>query len=116
MHPTSPQTLKVLEQHELLILKGMLSQTALKPLLPFEGGQSSSIQAGILYALSDYLELVDWTGRIIRKDKRGFIDTEVHPILKRLDISPDRWQINTTQFEAIHARRFNRIAPRFDTG
>ncbi|MDH3762928.1 MAG: transposase [Gammaproteobacteria bacterium] len=91
-------------------------QTALKPLLPREGGESSGLQAGIPYALSDYLELVDWTGRIIRKDKRGFIDTDLPPILKRLDISPDRWHINTTQFEVIHARRFNRITPRFDTG
>jgi REP element-mobilizing transposase RayT len=91
-------------------------QAALKPLLPFEGGESSSFQAGIPYALPDYLELVDWTGRIIRKDKRGFIDTELPPILKRLDISPDQWQINTTQFEAIHARRFNRITACLDTG
>ena len=91
-------------------------QTALKPLLSFEGGESSGLQTGIPYALSDYLELVDWTGRIIRKDKRGFIDTELPPILNRLQISPEQWQINTSQFEAIHARRFNRITPRFDTG
>jgi hypothetical protein len=73
-------------------------------------------QTGILFTFQDYLELVDWTGRIIRKDKRGFIDTALPPILNRLQITQEQWHLNTTQFEAIHIKRFNRAIPNFDTG
>jgi REP element-mobilizing transposase RayT len=90
--------------------------TPLKPLLPFEGGQRDEEQKGILFDFKEYLQLVDWTGRIIRSDKRGYIDEELPPILTRLQITLDRWCANTTQFEAIHARRFNRSATQLDTG
>ena len=94
----------------------------LKPLLRFEGGVVDEAQTGILFGYQDYqdyqdyLELVDWSGRIIRDDKRGFIDKTLPPILTRLDITPERWRINVTQFEFIHARRFNRLKPSIDTG
>ena len=45
----------------------------------------------ICFKLEDYFELVDWTGRIIRADKRGAIDASVPPVLQRLMISPDKW-------------------------
>ena len=91
-------------------------KSALKPLLHFEIGLLEKAQTGILFAFQDYLELVDWTGRIIRNDKRGFIDNELPPILPRLKIPSEQWHINATQFEALHARRFNRITPNIDTG
>ena len=40
----------------------------------------------------DYLELIDWSGRIVRADKRGAIDDRVPPILNRLNIDPSVWQ------------------------
>jgi REP element-mobilizing transposase RayT len=91
-------------------------KTPLKPLLHFEEALVNQNQAGILYAFQDYLELVDWTGRIIRNDKRGFIANQLPPILHRLQILPEQWRLNATQFESIHARRFNRITPNIDTG
>jgi len=91
-------------------------KAVLKPLLRFEGGAPNQSQQGIFFAIQDYLELVDWTGRIIRHKKRGFIDNALPPILSRLQISPKQWHLNTTRFEAIHARRFNRITPNIDTG
>jgi len=91
-------------------------KTPLKPLLQFEGGMKKEAQSGITCAFRDYLELVDLTGRIIRDDKRGFIDNNLPPILQRLQVSSEQWFINTTRFEAIHARRFNRLTPRIDTG
>ncbi|MCG6889795.1 MAG: transposase [Gammaproteobacteria bacterium] len=91
-------------------------KTPLKPLLHFSDGRVNQSQTGILFAYQDYLALVDWTGRIIRNDKRGYIDQGLPPILIRLQISPDQWRLNTTQFEAIHARRFNRLTPTIDTG
>ena len=41
------------------------------------------------YALSDYLNLVDWSGRAIRNDKRGFIDQQIPPLLTRLGLESE---------------------------
>jgi REP element-mobilizing transposase RayT len=91
-------------------------KTTLKPLLPFENRLVNETQTGIPFNFEEYLALVDWTGRIIRSDKRGYIDNSVPPILNRLQITPEQWRINSTQFEAIHPGRFNRQTPQFDTG
>ena len=40
------------------------------------------------YTTKDYLELVDWTGRAIRDDKRGAIPNTIPPILERLKLNP----------------------------
>jgi REP element-mobilizing transposase RayT len=88
----------------------------LKPLLPFESGILNKNQAGILFDFQEYLKLVDWTGRIMRNDKRGHIDSALPPILNRLQITSDQWHLNATQFEAIHSKRFNRVTPSIDTG
>ena len=94
----------------------LVFRTPLKPLLSFENRLANELQTGILFNFEEYLALVDWTGRIIRSDKRESIDNELPPILDRLQITADQWRINTTQFEAIHPKRFNRITPQLDTG
>lgn len=38
-----------------------------------------------------YLELLDWTGRQVRVDKRGAIPEQLAPILDRLHVSPSCW-------------------------
>jgi len=60
---------------------------ALKALSP---KQSDSEQA-IPFDLADYFELVDWTGRCCRDDKRGHISNKLPPILQRLGIDADQW-------------------------
>ena len=59
----------------------------LKSLLPFEDRLVNESQTGILFNFEEYLALVDWTGRIIRNDKRGHIDNATPRILTRLQIS-----------------------------
>ena len=39
---------------------------------------------GIPFKLKDYLELVDWGGREIKRNKRGYIPVKAPPILERL--------------------------------
>jgi hypothetical protein len=56
--------------------------------------------AGLPFRLQDYLELVDWTGRQLRDDKRGSIDNDIPPILERLNISVEHWVYNTRHFES----------------
>ena len=55
---------------------------------------------GLPFRLTDYLELVDWTGRQIRQDKRGAIHSKLPPILARLGIEDENWLELTTSFEA----------------
>ncbi|MDD1796499.1 transposase, partial [Enterovibrio sp. ZSDZ42] len=43
-------------------------------LYPFAGNPRERMPEGIPLRLLDYLELVDWTGRHSREDKRGNID------------------------------------------
>jgi hypothetical protein len=46
------------------------------------------IDDGLPCELSDYLELVDWSGRAIHPNKRGRIDDHLPKILQRLQIEP----------------------------
>ena len=43
------------------------------------------------YMLSDYLQLVDVSGRAIIEGKRGYIPADCTDILNRLNINPDTW-------------------------
>ncbi|WP_227663044.1 hypothetical protein [Marinobacter daqiaonensis] len=93
-------------QSEQLFLKQF--PLPLKPLLLFEGVVRNEPQLGILFSLSDYLELVDYTGRILNPNKRGHIPEDQPPILKRLGLSTDEWLVEATEFEARY--RDNRWA------
>ena len=55
---------------------------------------------GLPFRLSDYLELVDWSGRILREDKRGAIPSHIPPILQRLDLDTRHWLYLTKNFES----------------
>ena len=41
--------------------------------------------------LDEYLELLDWTGRQVRADKRGAIPDNLLPILRQLQVNADAW-------------------------
>ena len=53
----------------------------------------------ICFTLLDYLELVDWTGRIIREDKRGYIKDEVPTLVEQLELDEKRWLQWTQYFD-----------------
>jgi len=77
-----------------------------KSLLPFAGNLRQPMPRGIHFNLADYIQLVDWTGRCVRNDKRGAIDGEIPPALARLNISTEHWIELSTNFEG----RFKGIA------
>lgn len=58
--------------------------------------------------LDDYLRILDWTGRQVRRDKRGAIPDELAPILERLGMSAEFWLETATNF----GRWFHRAAGR----
>jgi len=68
-------------------------------LLAFAGNPREDMPDGIPFVLSDYLALVDWSGRIIREDKKGHIPEHLPDILRRLDIDPRNWLYLTENFE-----------------
>ena len=53
--------------------------------------ENNALTNQIPYSYHDYLHLVDWTGRVLREDKRGAIDNNLPPILVRLGIDPQYW-------------------------
>lgn len=59
-------------------------------LIPFGDGQEV-VASPVNISYRDYLELVDWTGRMLRKDKRGSIPNAVPPIMQRICISGNAW-------------------------
>jgi REP element-mobilizing transposase RayT len=61
------------------------------PLLKFRGAPSEG-DPTIPFLFLDYLERVDWTGRAIRTDKHGAIDSRLPPILRRLNVDAAAWQ------------------------
>ena len=68
-------------------------------LMPFAGNPRQPMPPGIAFDLLDYIELLDWTGRQIRDNKRGSIDTTIPSALTRLDISQNHWLELCTHFE-----------------
>lgn len=60
------------------------SRKQLAALMPFDA--TGEVSWAIPFGFEDYLELVDWTGRAIREDKRGAIDGRLPVILERLGI------------------------------
>jgi len=57
-------------------------------------------------SLADYLQILDWTGRQVRGDKRGAIPGDLAPILERIGMSRENWLETVSNF----GRLFHRAA------
>ena len=76
-----------------------------KPLAAFLGHESkveTTATTVLPCTFADYLQLLDMTGRIIKQGKRGVIESNQPPILKRLSIPATKWVSYSTQFEQLH--------------
>jgi len=71
-----------------------------RSLMPFAGYPKEDMPKGLPFRLNDYLELVDWTGRILREDKRSAIPAHTPPILQRLKMEDKHWLYLTQHFES----------------
>ncbi|MEP0496148.1 MAG: transposase, partial [Paraglaciecola sp.] len=70
-----------------------------KKLMKFVGNHRQDMPKGIAHSLIDYCELVDCTGRCIRENKAGYIESHHSPILERIGINSEQWLTLTTEFE-----------------
>lgn len=77
------------------IMKNDTSESAKKyelPILqPFLDDQKidNTQSKQVPFKFTDYLQLIDWTGRIIREGKKGAIPDSTTPILEKLRIKPE---------------------------
>ena len=84
---------------------------ALAELMPFAGSEHQDRQPNHLpFDLSDYLELVDWTGRAIRNDKRGAINENLPKILDRLGLPTKDWLDTCGHIEERFGRAIGPVA------
>ena len=69
-------------------------------LLPFVGDLRNGAPKGIPFHYSDYVQLVEWTGRAVVPGKRGAIPDDLPPILERLQFDAKQWLFMAQNFES----------------
>ena len=94
---------RIAEYHQTSIVKkSTLKSSSIKlpkiGLLPFVGAEHQAKQAGIQFDFADYLELIDWTGRSIRDDKKGFILANQPKLLQQMGVNAEAWLDNSNDF------------------
>ena len=94
---TTPETSK----HTSILqrIRSLIQGEQPSKLMRLVGNHRANMPKGIAYNIIDYCELVDCTGRCIREDKRGYIESHHSPILERLGLNSKQWLILTTEFE-----------------
>ena len=68
-------------------------------LLPFAGNPRNNMPKGLPFRLTDYIELVEWSGRIMRSNKKGYIPEDTPDIVHRLGMKPKHFLYLTENFE-----------------
>lgn len=77
------------------------------PLLAFRD-EGTEQRPSLPMRFEDYLQLVDWTGRMARSDKSA-IDSKLPTILTRLRIDPDAWRATMRQGGNPFGRALGRV-------
>ncbi len=72
-------------------------------------GRRASNRGCVFMSLSEYLHLLDWTGRQLQPGKKGSVPKHVPAILERLNLSAELWLNTVEQFGK--RRSANRITP-----
>ena len=75
--------------------------TAQWPLSPINSVTSTD---ALPITTAAYLDLIDWTARLTRGDKRGRIDASEPPILRKLGLSEQQWHQQTLGTETRYWR------------
>ena len=78
--------------------------------LPSNPSRRASNRGFLPLTLDEYLQLLDWTGRQVRADKRGSIPGELVPILERLQVNADAWIDTIEQFGRTFRRAIGRVS------
>ena len=116
LNPIRAKLCNTLEQSEFTSIQERLKAFSKKPrtanenwLMSMASEKVNTVNA-LPIAPMDYFELVDWTGRVVRSDKRGAIPPTIKPILQKLGVQEGNWVKNTQYF----GNRFGRVLGRID--
>ncbi|MBX2848061.1 MAG: hypothetical protein KTR16_07070 [Acidiferrobacterales bacterium] len=102
LNPIRTKMAKTPEQSEFTSVKERIDALIEKRRAHESLEQMVGIKSGVIgvpFKLQEYLELVDYSGRIIREGKRGAIDQTLPHILDRLGLDQQTWHTLTTEFE-----------------
>jgi len=83
LNPIRAAMARTPEQSDYTSIQERIEQPDNSCLRPFEDKEEN----GIPFKLKDYLELVDWGGREVKRNKRGYIPASAPPILVRLKMN-----------------------------
>lgn len=62
----------------------------------------------VLFYKTAYFDLVDSTGRAIRKDRRDAMPQHLPPIVERLGLKENLWLEQATAFEKLYHKKIKR--------
>ena len=106
LNPVRAKIAKTPEASEYTSIQKRIIKNNKVLLMPFTNQNNDFANKGIHFSEIAYIELVDWTGRCIRNDKRGAIPNHLPPILERIQLDEHKWLRHTQFFEA----RFKRVS------
>jgi REP element-mobilizing transposase RayT len=95
------KTIKTTTYHEPTFAKRCDNTKQPQSLMAFGNDKEPTLSSihTIDFRLSDYLHLIDETGRFLREDKRGAIPQQLSPILSRLHLSVSGWLLMVKNLE-----------------
>jgi len=108
LNPIRAQMADSLENSNFTSVQARLnkSQSPIKPLLlPFTGDtHQKNNHEHIPYNFTEYIQLVDWTGRQIRAGRPGYLKNDIPPIFAQLKMNTAAWLHNCTHLEQTYHR------------
>lgn len=108
LNPIRAQIADSLENSDFTSIQTRLdkSKSAMKPLLlPFAGSaHQNNNPEYIPYNVTEYIQLVDWTGRQIRDGKKGYIKDQTPLIFAQLNMNTVAWLHNCKHLEQTYHR------------
>ena len=76
---------------------------------PLQPLATSILATRSIVTTAQYLELVDWTGRALHDAKRGAINANAPPIIKRLGLRPRQWCLQVPATESQYWRAIGHL-------
>ena len=77
---------------------------SLRSLMPFSDARRNRGNSSLPIREGEYVKLVDMTGRVATRGKRGRVDPTLAPVLERLKISADDWIEASSDFRRSYRR------------
>ena len=118
LNPVRAGTSKTLDESKFTSIQARIRQLSAEKrtqtnlpaprLMPFRVGVERD--KGVTFLpldLRDYIELVDWTGRIVRAEKTGFIPQEAPSALSTLNLDQEQWRTLALEIQQESITMFN---------